>query len=66
VIVGSAIGASVSTACYLVFWPSPFNPKNFTQRRFGRPRYLYTYEDDNIPRDADFGLTRLEDELESV
>ncbi|KIM90375.1 hypothetical protein PILCRDRAFT_59930 [Piloderma croceum F 1598] len=65
VIVGSLIGISVSTVCYLMFWPNPFNPRHFTQQRLGRPRLLYT-DDDNASRDANFELTRHEDELESV
>jgi len=66
VIFGSLIGSSTSTTCYLMFWPSPFNPKYFTQSRLGRPRSLYTYNDDITSTDANFELARHEDELESV
>jgi membrane-associated phospholipid phosphatase len=63
VIVGGLVGICSSTICYLMFWPSPFNPAHFTQHRLGRPRSLYT-DDDDI--DTNYDLTRLEDELESV
>lgn len=66
VIVGSLIGMSASTLCYLMFWPNPFNPEHFTHKRLGRPRLLYTYNDDNTSTDANFGLIGHEDELESV
>lgn len=60
---GSIIGIASAAVCYLMFWPSPFDIKQFTHTRTGRPRTLYTYNDDDMTRDE---LTMLEHELESV
>ncbi|RDB23606.1 putative lipid phosphate phosphatase 3, chloroplastic [Hypsizygus marmoreus] len=61
VIVGSLIGILSATICYLIFWPSPFSAKNFTEERFGKARMLYTLATEEGRSDV-FHLTRMEEE----
>jgi diacylglycerol diphosphate phosphatase/phosphatidate phosphatase len=66
VIAGSLIGIFSALICYHIFWPSPFFIENFTPEQAGRPRALYSDRLEWRSRNADFELTRLEEEIENV
>ncbi|KAJ7043712.1 lipid phosphate phosphatase 1 [Mycena alexandri] len=61
VIAGAVIGVVCAAICYLAFWPSPFSIRTFTYD-YGQPRLIYTEGDRRRQTNADFELTRLEEE----
>ncbi|KAJ6581620.1 phosphatidic acid phosphatase type 2/haloperoxidase [Mycena capillaripes] len=62
VIAGGAIGLICGAICYLAFWPSPFSASSFTPYYYGQPRLIYSEEDRRRRTNADFELTRLEED----
>ncbi|KAJ7224159.1 lipid phosphate phosphatase 1 [Mycena pura] len=62
VIAGGLIGFLCAVVCYLAFWPSPFTARSFTSYAYGQPRLAYAEENARRQTDADFELSRLEED----
>lgn len=62
VIAGGLIGVLCGAICYLAFWPSPFSARSFSSYHYGQPRLIYSEDDRRRQANADFELTRLEED----
>ncbi|KAJ7917500.1 lipid phosphate phosphatase 1 [Mycena leptocephala] len=56
------IGVLCGAICYLAFWPSPFSARSFSSYHYGQPRLIYSEDDRRRQANADFELTRLEED----
>ncbi|KAJ6518899.1 lipid phosphate phosphatase 1 [Mycena sanguinolenta] len=64
VIAGGLIGGLCSAICYLAFWPSPLSARSFTAYVYGRPRLISSEDNPRQRANANFELTRLEDDMD--
>ncbi|KAJ6515044.1 lipid phosphate phosphatase 1 [Mycena vitilis] len=62
VIAGGLIGVLCGALCYLAFWPSPFSARSFTSYSYGQPRLVYSEGDHRRHANAEFELSRLEED----
>ncbi|KAJ7255503.1 lipid phosphate phosphatase 1 [Mycena haematopus] len=62
VITGGIIGALCSAICYLALWPSPLSTRSFTPYYCGQPRLISSQNDARQQANANFELTRLEED----
>ncbi|KAJ7642760.1 lipid phosphate phosphatase 1 [Mycena polygramma] len=62
VIAGGLIGVLCGVICYLAFWPSPFSARSFTSHSYGQPRLVYSEGDHRRQANAEFELSRLEED----